>query len=71
MLNWLRVITNPHFFYLAIINENYATLELKSMDKLESYVAFSEIPSEMGFFRQLLRVTVIDYLEYYTLSISY
>lgn len=40
------------------------------MDKLDSYVAFNEIPAEMGFFRQVLRVTVIDYLEYYTWSIS-
>ncbi|KAG2231802.1 hypothetical protein INT48_005457 [Thamnidium elegans] len=55
---------------MAIINENYATLELKPMDKLDSYVAFNEIPAEMGFFRQVLRVAVIDYLEYYTWSIS-
>ncbi|KAI9365850.1 hypothetical protein BD770DRAFT_377378 [Pilaira anomala] len=55
---------------MAIINENYATLELKPMDKLDSYVAFNEIPAEMGFFRQVLRVAVIDYLEHYTLSIS-
>lgn len=54
----------------AIINENYATLELKPIDKLDSYVAFNEIPAEMGFFRQVLRVAVIDYLEHYTLSIS-
>lgn len=40
------------------------------MDKLDFYVAFNEIPIEMGFFRQALRVVVIDYLEYYTLSIS-
>jgi hypothetical protein len=55
---------------VAIINENYATLELKPMDKIHLYVAFNEIPAEMGFFRQILRVAVIDYLEYYTLSIS-
>lgn len=53
----------------AIINVNYATLELKAMDKLDLYVAFNEIPTEMGFFRQVLRVTVIDYMEFYTLSI--
>lgn len=47
---------------MAIINENYATLDLKPVDKLDLYVSFSEIPSEMGFFRQLLRVTVIDYM---------
>jgi hypothetical protein len=40
------------------------------MDKLDLYVAFNEIPTEMGFFRQVFRVVVIDYLEYFTLSIS-
>jgi hypothetical protein len=40
------------------------------MDKLDFYIAFNEIPSEMGFFRQVLRVVVTDYLEHYTLSIS-
>lgn len=55
---------------IAIINENYASLELKPMDKLDFYVPFNEIPTEMGFFRQVLRVVTIDYLEYYTLSIS-
>ena len=40
------------------------------MERLDVYIAYSEIPSEMGFFRQLLRVVVIDYLEYYTISIS-
>ncbi|GAN07519.1 conserved hypothetical protein [Mucor ambiguus] len=55
---------------MAIISENYATLELKPMDKLDLYVAFNEIPTEMGFFRQVLRVVVIDYLEYYATKIS-
>ncbi|KAL9544274.1 hypothetical protein MBANPS3_007709 [Mucor bainieri] len=55
---------------MAIISENYATLELKPMDKLDMYVAFNEIPAEMGFFRQVLRVVVIDYLEYYATKIS-
>lgn len=40
------------------------------MDKLDLYVAFNEIPTEMGFFRQVLRVVVNDYLEYYTTKIS-
>jgi hypothetical protein len=40
------------------------------MDKLDLYVAFNEIPAEMGFFRQVLRVVVIDYLEYYATEIS-
>ncbi|KAI8646828.1 hypothetical protein BD408DRAFT_409279 [Parasitella parasitica] len=55
---------------MAIIRENYSTLQLKSMDKLDSYVAFNEVPVEMGFFRQLLRVVVIDYLEYYAIKIA-
>ncbi|KAL7313161.1 hypothetical protein PS15m_006940 [Mucor circinelloides] len=55
---------------MSIISENYATLELKPMDKLDLYVAFNEIPTEMGFFRQVLRVVVIDYLEYYAAKIS-
>ncbi|KAK4519064.1 uncharacterized protein ATC70_009294 [Mucor velutinosus] len=55
---------------MAIISEKYATLELKPMDKLDLYVAFNEIPTEMGFFRQVLRVVVIDYLEYYASKIS-
>ncbi|KAG1119927.1 hypothetical protein G6F42_012866 [Rhizopus arrhizus] len=55
---------------MSIISENYATLELKPMDKLDLYVAFNEIPTEMGFFRQVLRVVVIDYLEYYATKIS-
>ncbi|CEP15245.1 hypothetical protein [Parasitella parasitica] len=55
---------------MAIIRENYATLELKSMDTLDSYIAFNEVPVEMGFFRQLLRVVAIDYLEFYTTKIS-
>ncbi|KAI9469989.1 MAG: hypothetical protein EXX96DRAFT_588317 [Benjaminiella poitrasii] len=55
---------------MFVINENYATLELLPLDKLDSYISFNEIPTEMGFFRQVLRVAVIDYLEYYTLSIS-
>lgn len=55
---------------MSIISENYATLELKPMDKLDLYVAFNEIPAEMGFFRQVLRVVVIDYLEYYATEIS-
>jgi hypothetical protein len=58
------------YYKIAIINEHYATLELKPMDKLDFYIAFNEIPAEMGFFRQVLRVVVIDYLEYYTLIIS-
>ncbi|KAI7895712.1 uncharacterized protein EV154DRAFT_494685 [Mucor mucedo] len=53
---------------MAIINVNYATLELKAMDKLDSYVSFNEIPAEMGFFRQVLRVVVIDYLECYNIE---
>lgn len=57
-------------FYIAVINENYATLELKPMNKLEDYfVVFNEIPNEMGFFRQVLRIAVTDYLSFYTSSI--
>ncbi|KAI7899470.1 uncharacterized protein BX663DRAFT_521020 [Cokeromyces recurvatus] len=55
---------------MSVINENYATLELKPMDKLDSYIVFNEIPMEMGFFRQIVRMAVTDYLEYYTLSMS-
>ncbi|CAO3618176.1 unnamed protein product [Mucor fragilis] len=55
---------------MSVISENYATLELRPMDKLDLYVAFNEIPTEMGFFRQVLRVVVNDYLEYYTTKIS-
>lgn len=61
VVNYLLYSTN-YSNYAAIINENYATLDLKPVDKLDLYVSFSEIPSEMGFFRQLLRVTVIDYM---------
>ncbi|KAI8371230.1 hypothetical protein EDC96DRAFT_501897 [Choanephora cucurbitarum] len=47
---------------MTIINEHYATLELKPMNKLDFYLPFNEIPGEMGFFRQVLRVVVSDYM---------
>ena len=47
---------------LAIINEHYATLGLKPMNKLDFYLPFNEIPGDMGFFRQVLRVVVSDYM---------
>ncbi|KAI8380721.1 hypothetical protein BD560DRAFT_431913 [Blakeslea trispora] len=47
---------------MAIINEHYATLGLKPMNKLDFYLPFNEIPGDMGFFRQVLRVVVSDYM---------
>ncbi|KAI8987767.1 hypothetical protein BDF20DRAFT_985180 [Mycotypha africana] len=55
---------------MSVINENYATLELKRTDKVDSYIMFKEIPNEMGFFRYLLRIAVVDYMNFYTASIS-
>ncbi|KAG0163907.1 hypothetical protein DFQ30_010803 [Apophysomyces sp. BC1015] len=46
---------------LGIINENYNTLELIPMEKLDHYAPYNEIPTEMGFFCQLLRTCVSDY----------
>lgn len=46
---------------LGIINENYNTLELVPMEKLDQFTPYNEIPGEMGYFCQLLRTCVIDY----------
>jgi hypothetical protein len=43
-----------------VIKENYDTLELRPAERLDQYNAYSEIPSEMGFFRNILRVAAID-----------
>ncbi|KAI8993533.1 hypothetical protein BDB01DRAFT_847396 [Pilobolus umbonatus] len=47
----------------SIINHNYATLELSPISNINTCAAYTEIPSEMGFFRQTLRIAVKDYLE--------
>ncbi|KAI9018618.1 hypothetical protein CLU79DRAFT_761163 [Phycomyces nitens] len=46
---------------MNIINENYATLDLAPMDKLDMFSIYNEVPAEMGFFRQVLRTVVSDY----------
>lgn len=44
----------------VVIKENYDTLELRATDRLDQHSPYSEIPAEMPFFRNILRVATID-----------
>ncbi|GAB5593004.1 hypothetical protein Unana1_07904 [Umbelopsis nana] len=44
----------------VVIKENYDTLELRATDRLDQHSPYSEIPAEMPFFRNILRVAAID-----------
>ncbi|KAI8367579.1 uncharacterized protein BYT42DRAFT_131682 [Radiomyces spectabilis] len=46
---------------IGIIHDNYGTLELAPMGKLDSVGGYKEAPAEMGFLRHMLRIAVEDY----------
>ncbi|KAI7858246.1 hypothetical protein BDC45DRAFT_499180 [Circinella umbellata] len=47
---------------MAVIKDNYDTLELSPVEKVERYTSYTELPAEMAFFRQVLRMATTDYI---------
>lgn len=47
-------------YVIVVIKDNYDTLELKSSERLEQFSPYNEIPREMPFFRNVLRVAATD-----------
>ncbi|KAI9494896.1 hypothetical protein BDB00DRAFT_816251 [Zychaea mexicana] len=47
---------------MSVIENNYDTLQLAPMDKVEKYTSYTELPAEMAFFRQVLRTVTTDYV---------
>jgi hypothetical protein len=47
-------------YIVVVIKDNYDTLELKSSERLEQFSPYNEIPREMPFFRNVLRVAAMD-----------
>ncbi|KAI8145127.1 hypothetical protein BJV82DRAFT_655834 [Fennellomyces sp. T-0311] len=47
---------------MAVIKDNFDTLQLAPVEKVERYTSYSELPAEMGFFRQVLRTATTDYI---------
>lgn len=48
---------------VGVIKNNYDSLELAPVGKLEQYIPYVELPIEMGFFRQVLRTATRDYMD--------
>ena len=51
-----------HIFFIAVIKDNYDTLQLSPVEKVERYTSYTELPAEMAFFRQVLRTATTDYI---------
>ena len=47
---------------MSVIKDNYDTLHLSPVEKVERYTSYAELPAEMGFFRQVLRTATADYI---------
>ncbi|KAI9248589.1 hypothetical protein BDA99DRAFT_525091 [Phascolomyces articulosus] len=51
---------------MEVIKDNYDTLQLAPIEKVERYTSYTELPAEMAFFRQILRIATTDYIVWIT-----